>query len=417
MKGPTRREWFWYKDSEKFLPTWRKRFRFLVTVAILMWVSGKIGHAFLFEPFSAWYHDIQLRRMPREQERYTRIVRIDAADHRLIFGGRSPLFGDKIVQAVCAVASRGPRAVVVDLDTSSELDFPEGLALPQWPVPVIWAADADSLGSSQVKRGADPILGGRLEPHPLYGVAKMPADFDDVVRRWSRWEQIGGYARPTLAWAAVTAFCGDKNHESQAHCPDPRETGGDSEGPEAAAFAYDLTFLPIGVSEFLERDDTGGANPRGFPASCPAGAADDRLKGRIAILGGSFSRTDEHYTAWGKHQGAELVAMAIEQALRSRDGIELGEYALLAVELAIAFLIGAIHHWIRPIPATVITLVLLPLSVMAAAECTLYFAGLQVGIVPFVVGMLIHQLAGSAERAEEMVRRLEEAKAGELVAN
>jgi hypothetical protein len=422
MRDPARYTWLWYTDPGKFLPTWRQRLRFLVTVVALMFVSNGLGHAFLFEPFSAWYHDIQVRRLPKEQERYTRIIRIGPDDHRYIFGGRSPLLGDKIVQAVCAVARRGPSAVVVDLDTSSELDYPQGLALPHWPVPVIWGTDVGAFQSTQgkVTLGADPILGGRVEPLPDYGVAVMSADFDNVVRRWQRSELIGGYPRPTLAWAAVTGFCLDKNHDGRARCPDPRELEGAGESSvvsqslwnraKASSFTHDIKFLPIQISEFMSRDEAGGAKPRGFPTSCPATAYDERLRGRIVILGGSFSRADEHDTPWGKHQGAELVAMAIEHILRPEDRLGLSEYVLSALELVIALVIGVIHHWIRPIPATMFTLILLPVSVILAAECMLYFGRFQVGVVPFVVGMLIHQLAGSADRAEDLVKELEHAK-------
>ena len=414
MSASKEKDWLFYSHPGKFLSTWRERWKFIAVVVALMLLSNWAGHAFFVEPFTAWYHDIQARRTSKLQERSTRIVRVDEREHRYIFGGRSPLFGDKIVQAVCALVSRGPSVVVVDLDTSAEYDFPQKLTLPQWPVPVIWATDVDDTQSANQLK-PDPVLGGRVEPHPTYGLAVMPTDFDDVVRRWRQFEMVAGYPRPTLAWAAVRELCRDQGQDRPVRCPDRKELELEDalvmRVGEDPAFLNDFNFLPMGISEFMPADKSGQANPRGFPTVCPVSTKDPRLAGRIVILGGRFSRGDIHQTPWGRKQGAELVAMAIEHILDPASRPELAEYALLGFELVLAILIALIHHWIRPIPATIATLALLPLAVICAAELMFQLGGYQLGVVPFIVGMLIHQLVGSAERAEHLTHELEEGRA------
>ena len=77
----------------------------------------------------------------------------------------------------------------------------------------------------------------------------------------------------------------------------------------ALTTAYE--FQEIRLSEFLDKKDAQTA-----PESCAPGEADPRLEERIAILGGFYSREDQHETPWGTRRGVELVAMAIEQVFR-----------------------------------------------------------------------------------------------------
>jgi CHASE2 domain-containing sensor protein len=222
----------------------------------------------------------------------------------------------------------------------------------------------------------------------------MPADFDGVVRFWRSFELIDGYPRPTLPWAAVQEYC-RAGHDK---CPKSKGKQVETHPP---AFTTDVSFQSIRLSDFLTEA------PKEFPVSCPILAPDSRLKDRIVVLGGTYSRADLHETPWGSRQGGELVAMAIEQVFDPAPLHEVAEYFIIGLELAIAFLIATIHHWIRPIPATVFTLILLPLGMIVSAELMFLFGDYEVGIVPFMLGLLIHQLVGSAERAEHMTRRLE----------
>ena len=387
-----------YRRPGPFLKHPKELFRFVLEVVALILVSGWLGHNFLLEPPAKWYHDFQLRRRTKIQERITRIVRIDSKDHEDLFGGNSPLSGPRLVQAACALVSRGAAVVVVDLDTSSAHAFPAGFRLPQSPVPIVWAVEATWDGDDR-KAGArksEPVLGGRLAAQPPYGIADMPTDFDGVTRFWRRFDNIGGYPRPTLGWAAIQQYCRAARNEC------PKEEGHSHDRP--VPFTMDVQFQDIRLSEFL------AGPPAGFPASCPSLSPDPRLKDRIVLLGGTYSRTDLHETPWGPRYGVELMAMAIEQVFDPVPMHEVAEYFLIGLEIVLGFLVAAIHHWIRPVSATVFTLILLPLGVIVSAEMMFLLGDVEVGVVPFIVAMLIHQLVGSAERAEHIARRAEHAQ-------
>jgi CHASE2 domain len=397
-----------YRKPGNFLPNWQNRLQFLVTVGLLMFASSWLGHNLMVEPFSKWYHDFELRRLTKVQERFTRIVQIDEDDHDHIFGGKLPLDGGALVNAVCSVSSRGPAIVVVDLDTSNPREFTKLTRLPDWPTPVVWAADLER--AYEGKHGtviASPVLGGKIHPWPPYGLATMPSDFDGAVRFWRRYQDADGTRYPTLPWRSIQEYCRDYPRD---WCPvDSKSAAGDIDTDDIP-FINDVTFMTIRLSEFFQ-----GINPTEFPAACPAQAADPRLEGRIVVLGGRFSRSDAHLTPWAANPlalqskpGAELVASAIEQGLVPRRPKRAAELALVSIEFFLAIVIGVVHHWIRPIPATILTLVLIPVGIVMGSEALFWFGSYEVGIVPFIVGCLIHQLVGAAERAEHVASELEE---------
>jgi CHASE2 domain-containing sensor protein len=382
------RTWLLYRKPGTFLKTVRERWRFGLVVAGLISVSWWLGQSVVVEPPAKWYHDFQLRRRKEAQEVMTRTVYINS-EH---YGNRATL----VVQAACAIAALGPAVVVVDLDTS-ESDprnhgFPPDFRLPQTSVPIVWAADTTSTkeGKEEVVKVA-PILGGRVTIWPPYGIATMPTDFDGVVRTWRAFVPINTSATPTLPWAAIQQYC---RHDG-SKCSQSRLKAFQN---QLQAFTTRIDFMDVPLSGLLT--EAPSVSPETFPASCPDLPPDDRLQGRIVVLGENYSRADEHETPWGPLRGAQLVAMAIEQAFSPAPQHDVDELFLIVLEVGIAFLIAAIHHWIRPIPATVITIILLPAGVIISSELMFLFGDYEVGIVPFMVGMLIHQLVGSAERAE-----------------
>jgi CHASE2 domain-containing sensor protein len=163
----------------------------------------------------------------------------------------------------------------------------------------------------------------------------------------------------------------------------------------------DVQFSSIRISEFLT--DV----PKNFPVSCPTLTPDSRLKDRIVVLGGTYSRADLHETPWGTRQGAELVAMAVEQLFDPTPLRAFSDVSQIVLETLIAILIAAIHHWIRPFPATFITLILLAGCAVVSSEVMLFLGGYEFGLIPFILGLLIHQLVCSAERATVVAEQLE----------
>lgn len=380
-----------YKEPGQFLHTWKERGRFvLVTVALIL-ASGWVSKNVLIEPASTWYLDLQLRRLEKAQERFTRIVRIDPEDYKRIFEGHSPLSGIAIVETVCAIAKHGPAVVVVDLDTSSESSFAEGFKWDSIPVPVVWAVDTTSSVDSdgRLVQQADPVLGGRLAKQPPYGIARMPQDFDGLIRRWKKEEIVAGHSRPTLPWAAVEEYC------RRQSCQDSPP------GTASTTFTQDFQFQEIRLSEFLPRP------ARKIPASCKPETADPRLAGRIVVLGGFYSRDDRHETSWGTRRGAELVAMAIEHRFRPAPLHKMADAAKWILKFLLALLIAYIHHRLRPLAATAATVLLMPVAVVILGEAMFQFGSYEVGVVAFAVGILIDQLITAAERAEHLAQRIE----------
>jgi CHASE2 domain-containing sensor protein len=401
--------WVLYERTGVFLKGWRKA-SFLVVSVVMIFASEWLGKSVLVEPAAKWHMDAQIRKRDKQQEQVTRIVRIDPEDHATIFGGRSPLSAVALVNAACSLATRGASVVVVDLDTSSPLAFPADarlrFKLPRSPVPIIWAADSEWVSNEdgQLEQRGDLVLGG-LVNEPTYGVARMPLDFDGLVRRWSRFEKVAGQWRPTLVWAAVRAACRSAPRDG---CPDEEtlqtEPSADmsSEKSPPPAMTVDYDFLPIRLSDFM-----GQTAPAEFPRICEAAAVDPRLAGRIVVLGGFYSREDRHDTPWGTRESARLVAMAIEEAFHGGPMHKLADPVKWMLKLLLALLIACIHHWVRPVAATALTIGgLLPAAVLVSGELAFRF-GYDVGVVVFGLGILIEQLLAGAERANELARELE----------
>jgi hypothetical protein len=122
-----------------------------------------------------------------------------------------------------------------------------------------------------------------------------------------------------------------------------------------------------------------------------------------------YSRGDVHDTPWGARPGSELVAMAIEQLFQPEALHHLATPAKWLAKIVLALAIALIHHFMRPIAATIATLVVLPVSVVVLAEVLSQLGSYEVGVVAFGVGILIEQLVGGAERAEHLAHHAERA--------
>jgi len=213
--------------------------QFVIVVVFLLLAGDWLGRNFLFEPPTRWLGDYLLRQRDRVQARFTRIVRIDEEDQKQILGGRVPINGIALVNAVCALVRSSPAVVVVDIDTSSEQSFAQGFRLPHLGTPVIWAVDADwESGQRGLNLRSGRLIGGRLPEIPPYGIARMPLGFDGVVRGWERSFLVNGHDELSLPSAAVNQFC-----KNGSNCREVRET----------SFGREYLFAKINLSEFTSR--------------------------------------------------------------------------------------------------------------------------------------------------------------------
>jgi|SRR5579862_935823 len=368
--------------------------KFWIVLALLLPLSDWLGKNVMFDPAAKWYFDWLLRQRDKQQEHFTRIVRIGPEDHERIFNSRSPLNSPALYESVCALLRRGPAVVVVDIDTSNDKEY-KGFRVPT-SGNVVWARDLVQIPSGSGRRfAADPVLGGYLEP--VYGIATMPADFDGRVRRWARFVAIDDTLRPTLIWRAVQEYC---TGSFRPGCPAPRELNSAREA--SFELSRDVVFQTLELSEFLP------GRSQSMAKDCTERIPDPRLKNRIVLLGGFYSREDLHDTPWGKRTGAELIAMAIEHELEPRPLHHLTLPLKWGVKILIAFAIAFIHHRLRPLSAAVGTLCLLPLVILVSGYLAFYLGDSDLAATPFLIGILIEQLGTGAEQAEHVAQRLEQ---------
>src|SRR5262249_7994807 len=127
---------------------------------------------------------------------------------------------------------------------------------------------------------------------------------------------------------------------------------------------------------------------------------DPRIAGRIVFLGGTYSTADRHSTPWGPKDGVKLHAMAVEAAFRgtSQSHAFVLPFKLL-FKLLLAFAIAATYHWLRPIPAAIATVILLPVAVWLSGTVMFWLGNYEIGVVPFIVGILLEQQVSLVERS------------------
>jgi hypothetical protein len=365
---------------------WRDLVAFLVVLTLLLLTGDWLGKNFIFEPPARWLGDYLLRQRDRVQPRVTRIVRIDEEDQDQVLGGQTPVNGISLVNGVCTLLKSSPALLVVDIDTGSKKSFPEGFRLPKMGAPVIWAVDADwELGQRGLNLKPGRLIGGRLTDLPPYGIARMPVGFDGVVRGWERSFRVDGYERASLTAAAVSQFC------NKVKCRESPET----------SFGREYLFAKMNLREFIK--DVGTK----VPDECPVGGpseGDPRLAGKIVVLGAFDSHGDRHDTPWGTKYGAELVATAIEEDLNPDGLAHLPLPAKWCLKALIALGITMLHHYFRPLWASVFTLLLLPIAVLISGFSIFYFGDYDLGVVPLIVGILLEQLVTSVEKADHYAR-------------
>ena len=249
------------------------------------------------------------------------------------------------------------------------------------------------LRGDSLRLAADPVLGGHYEP--TYGIAAMPAGFDGRIREWARFVAIDGVPRPTLIWSAIREYCSTPGRPG---CPHATELNSVRDAP--FTFSRDVDFQTLNLSEFLTDDSA-----QSKAESCSATLPDPRFENRIVLLGGFYSREDLHDTPWGKRTGVELLAMAIEQELQPQPLHHLALPFKWGIKALIAFGIAFMYHRLRPVPAVLSTLCVLPALILISGYLAFYLGDSDLAVVPFLVGILIEQLVTGTEQAEYLAHR------------
>ena len=326
-----------------------------------------------------------------EVPRYTRLVQIDETDRENVLLGKTPVDGRALFRAVCGLAASKPAIIVVDLDTSSEKSFPKEMKdVPNFHgVRVVWAVNANwERVDGKLVLKSDRFLGGNL--YARFGIARMPVGFDGVVREWYRSLEVNGAETPSLTVKAVSMYC-----TGRSDCPEGREP----------SFAVDYAFPPMHLREFVPELKAPVEN--GTPFTCSATdiqGFNQKLEGMIVVLGAVHQHEDRHDTPWGTKSGPLLVAMSIEESLNPHGIGHLPSIVKWGLKILLAIGVAALHHFFWPIAATVLTVLLLPMAVLVSSLAMFLFGDYQLSTVPLVVGILLEQLATSAEKGEHSAR-------------
>lgn len=384
--------------TETLQPFWRVIIRpqFLIVSAVLLALSSGLASLWIFRYPNLALNERLLRssgvREPHERE-YTGIVYISAQDHRTYFEERSPLNPAMLRASMCAILVHEPAVLVMDFQTSHP-DF-QGFRSPLTSKPIIWARP--------IYRGPR----GEVVPHILgvpdpgeairWAFAVAPIDPDRAVRSILRSVQIDRKTFPTLHTAALSAY--REMHSASEHTQRLEENFDVAE-LSVISYGHDLSLGSLAPKSFLNLSPEATQN-------CASGAIPPNvngrdLKDRIVFFGGQYDFADRHATAFGDRWGVELLADGVEAEIAGLRGAHISVWQKLAVKIAIALLIAYIFHRLKPMPATLaILLVLVPVVAFGSALAVL-IKGLDGPAVPFLVGILIEQIAHSAKKGQEL---------------
>jgi hypothetical protein len=118
-------------------------------------------------------------------------------------------------------------------------------------------------------------------------------------------------------------------------------------------------------------------------------------------LGGSYSTSDRHPTAYGVMNGAELIATATEAELDTTKPRQLRPWLEeFFVNLFLSLWIGISYRFLKPYAAIGWSLVAL-VAVTLFVPVIAFLVGYRLNAISFGLGVLIEQLARSAEAHDD----------------
>lgn len=329
--------------------------RGLFVIVSAAFVSVVFAHHSVLHGVERWTFDI-LAKLDPPTPRGVVVVDIDDAAYDELFDGTSPLDPAALRRLVDAVAQGRPRAIGVDIDTSSRR-FAGFEPDPAWP-PIVWAratrpVAAGSNAPGLVRSGEHAlsiaVALGRSDPRVLANAAIPVVLADDADRRVRRYQQV--------------LRVGD-----DASVSFPRrvaEVAGASLAPadgRARIIRYAPTDarLRIGALDAMALGATEGWRS-------PAGP----LHGRIVLLGGSYAGLDRHATPHGQMKGVDILANVVETELDGGGATDPGWFRVFAIQIFGAVFVGLLLYTVRsrPLAAAIFVgavAVLAPLSSLLA---------------------------------------------------
>jgi len=261
-------------------------------------------------------------------QRSVALVTIGPEDYQRLFGAVSPLDASRLKALVARILEGDPAALGVDVETAApgfaELRqaFP-----PEQAARVVWGRGIAASDDASAPPTPRPVLGGAAADGPWrWGLALLIADGGDGAVRWlRRVVTTTEGAMPTLAEALVKGL--------RARVPgDP---------PQALRGLRYVRVERLELPATLILAD-------GFTWQ-------DRIRGRVVILGGRYDAADVHPTPRGLMHGVDVLAYTIETELAGRAHPKPGLPMLLSiavVDMAVAMLLLRRHRRRFAVPAS-----------------------------------------------------------------
>ena len=301
-----------------------------------MSVSLLLGTFGMFRKFESPSYDLYARLSATSNLSDIAIVCITDNDYRQIFNGRSPLDPQKLKKVIDAIARGNPRAIAVDIDTSSP-EFQKLVPSRAWPA-IIWARNA-VFSNREGKHHLFNVLGGQTPPYS--GVISFKVDPDKTLRSYTNYVNTPAGLFPTFSRAVVSALI--------------------SENTMKAANSYE---------ELLIRFSGGTNVPTRYklPVSMVLGLSDGEgwnkegpLKNRIVLLGGDYNASDEHLTPLGWMLGVEVLANIVETEMSGGGIRPPNKYLLVVLSAIIAIILLVLFNVLRLLHALLITTIAMPI--------------------------------------------------------
>jgi CHASE2 domain-containing sensor protein len=325
------------------------------------------------------------------------LIGITDQDYLTYFSGTSPLNPEVLCRVIDAIASGQPRAIGIDLDTSSGIF--QRLHVPEtWP-PLVWGQDA-AFSGDQLE--PVPVLGNQaIRKMDAAGIAALPQDSDGVIRRYLRAFPTSRDSAFSFPWEVVRVACNtdfEKNH------PDAKKdlfcraaSGRDSESAKALRLNFSgerYTFSPLSVANVLQ-----AAQGTGWRVNGP-------LHDKVVLFGGYYRAARDFYvTPVGKMAGLQLMAQAVESELGG--GIRLQNHlSALILDMICGLILVLIHYRLRLALAVAISLVAIPLLAICGSAIAFHTFAWWINFVPITLGVLIHQLYNHAAEYQRLQKEL-----------
>ncbi len=367
-------------------PTWWALPKFLLVILVLAWVSHWLSERGVFRLTEAQVQaalDVAQHARPAPLVPEIVVVPITADDLRQHFGDQ--ITAENLFPVLTTLDALHARTVVVDLDTSGP-GFRNKEVPPLSHARVVWAHGAEAVWNTPQGRwqyASYPALGGGREM-AWSGVAVLEGSDDGIVDQYPRCvETTQAVPVPTLHWAAVAAYRSELASTlcAAAHGASPVSGHADVTRLNQLHNRYTFKQMPLAVLQ-------------------QARGTDAVVRDRLVLLGGMFSRADRHRTPLGTKWGWELQAAAMAATLEE---LQHGDHAvpawwpLLLIELALGLAIHWMHHKLRRWVAFWGTLGVLSVVVLYAAVLAAQWSGFRMALVPFLIGIWLHQLVESGE--------------------